>query len=915
MNRKINLLNFENSKKKRQSRCTSKLARLSSSIMFFILISTMIQISNSTNQSIYSKEMQNRHKHTYMRKLNDNKGKPDSLGLKTNYPYKVTEEMLGPEMLTKSDVVDNEMKQAVLQEEVLAEKDRLREIRDKKLADGSSIRYRDWEQPLKNEGEKCNLLLMKAFKLQGRLWSRPKEEMKICPAVKSNCCTYMDELVILKLWNEYSKPHIKDVMNKLVYNYKKILLLHYRISNISIKEIDFHMYKSQSVQYERTICERRDEVAHLDFNGNVKENKKALEFYYKDDNTEDKKFNILDQVVEGSIAKEVKKNTKEDLKKKHAKKKGKKRKLQIEDRLLEEINDYHNWSKESLDDLQKTFNQSKENIKNLRDHVIREKQILQKKQNQKISIDSNDKFEKENKESRNLSLQKKNPETQAQSKNPGVNPMDIMMSGLAKSLQQIEGDKAIKEIIEATEQKKQAFADATMFKSGGRHVDQDLDKARKSVDHERNQTKRSLVLNGFETQGINNINWLKSQFQKSLLEPVKRIHKVFEGKKNRLLKIKSKLQVKLAELNTKLGGLGLNKNKYKEIMKKFPKMSDFNIWVYHQIREGKKNIEDMPEFIVYKEEKVHSFLNKTKKTLEDMLEQETKFLSKQKNVPIDNDFLYKFMKTLNKKDIPKIDLPFYPKRDRVLPKLPNVPLSKIYCFSYPVTFPRKFLIFNPTKFEFCYKSVLKLRKFDAQVFSGYLYSARNAIQQLVSLKKNVYCDVCEQSKQQYFDMENEMIYYKIGFCSSLISDFKEYIKWKNIIFIEYLGEIFNYIQCFETKASTHVFPFKTYVDQQKREIYFVRRCLQYATTPSGFKYCHFICKQFNYMTFDNFFIGNADFLQNIFALLTSFLRKMKIALPKKYYNEIEKGHGQFETTKTIYDPYYAAHMRDPAYDQ
>ena len=137
---------------------------------------------------------------------------------KQKYPYKVTEDIhKGLEM------VDPDLKTAVQQAEKSVEEDR-----DKKEIEGGSDddgrvndnegydefgkKYpRDWSQPLKHEGNKCNLLLMKMFKLEGRLWSRKKDSLKICPGVAENCCTYMDELVILKLWDEYSKPHIVEL--------------------------------------------------------------------------------------------------------------------------------------------------------------------------------------------------------------------------------------------------------------------------------------------------------------------------------------------------------------------------------------------------------------------------------------------------------------------------------------------------------------------------------------------------------------------------------------------------------------------------------------------------------------------------------------------------------------------------------
>ena len=816
---------------------------------------------------------------------------------KQNYPYKVTQKM--EEDLAN---VDGDLKMAVQQAEKEVEEDRdKKELENGTDDDGETKRpgynefgvkiKRDWNQPLKHEGNKCNLLLMKMFKLEGRLWSRKKDSLKICPGVAENCCTYMDELVILKLWNEYSKPHIVEYVNKIVYNYSKILGLHYRIANISIKEVDFHTYKSRTVEYERTICERRDDVAYLDFNQGVKNNIDALDIYLKKDDTQAKNWDVLDKVIEGSIAKEVKK----DMKKGEKGKKGKKGKR---NRLLEEVKDYHVWRGRILTELRDTFKSSREEAEGL-----------------KKMIEEHPESKKEETKSTKLVLDtasKKDRKLESENTTSMNAPMQILMSGLKNSLDRIKENPEIKKIIEKTEKMKQRIEDESMFKVKSNNVEKNLEMARKNVIKSQHEHMSNLKLTKKETIGIRNINWLKRKFQRALTQPVQQIHKIFVAKRRKLRAINDKVAIRLAEMHNVLEQKGLQRRDYERILKKFPKMSDFNLWVYEQIRNGKKNIENMPEFIVYKEDKLNKFFDKTKKTLEDMLMMEKKFLSKQKNVPVDNDFLFKFMKTLNKKDIPDVQLPFYPKRDRALPSLPKVPIHKISCFSYPVSFPRKFLIFNPVKFEFCYKSLLKLRKFDAQNFSTYLASVRGSVFSLVYLKKNIYCDLCNQPLQQYFDMENEMIYYEMGFCKTLITEFAEYVKWKNIIFIEYLNQIFNYIKCFETNANHTVFPFKTYVAHQQREIYFIRRCLQNLNGPEYFKYCHFICKQFSYTGFDSFFIGNIDFLRNIFVLLVSFLRKMKVSIPRNFHKEIVRGHGQFKMSTVMNDHEYAKYMSDPA---
>ena len=57
-------------------------------------------------------------------------------------------------------------------------------------------------------------------------------------------------------------------------------------------------------------------------------------------------------------------------------------------------------------------------------------------------------------------------------------------------------------------------------------------------------------------------------------------------------------------------------------------------------------------------------------------------------------------------------------------------------------------------------------------------------------------------------------------------------------------------------------------------------------------------------------VSNKEFLVNIFTHMVSFLRKMKFDLPREYYKEVQKGHGQFKKSKSRADYEYAMEMSD-----
>ena len=58
---------------------------------------------------------------------------------------------------------------------------------------------------LTSERYPCDTKLLNTFKLRGLKYSA-RSPMNICPMVHDKCCTVMDELAVLRLWNQHAKP-------------------------------------------------------------------------------------------------------------------------------------------------------------------------------------------------------------------------------------------------------------------------------------------------------------------------------------------------------------------------------------------------------------------------------------------------------------------------------------------------------------------------------------------------------------------------------------------------------------------------------------------------------------------------------------------------------------------------------------
>lgn len=56
--------------------------------------------------------------------------------------------------------------------------------------------------------------------------------------------------------------------------------------------------------------------------------------------------------------------------------------------------------------------------------------------------------------------------------------------------------------------------------------------------------------------------------------------------------------------------------------------------------------------------------------------------------------------------------------------------------------------------------------------------------------------MCNLNKQKQIDPSSKMITFSTDFCKALIFEFKDYIKFMNVILIDYLDMILQYIRCF-----------------------------------------------------------------------------------------------------------------------
>ena len=210
--------------------------------------------------------------------------------------------------------------------------------------------------------------------------------------------------------------------------------------------------------------------------------------------------------------------------------------------------------------------------------------------------------------------------------------------------------------------------------------------------------------------------------------------------------------------------------------------------------------------------------------------------------------------------------PFYFKEE--------LPERKIQC-SYTTKIVNKKVTFvNKAKKKFCKKIRKKMHEFPITDFRDYLPMIRVEMIRLLSMKKTFYCSLCDMDKQKRIDPYNKIITFDTNFCRRIIVEFKDYLKFTNVLLIEYLDMLLQYVRCFQTPADEARFPYSSFLQVYQKNFEVIQKCFDNIDTPEYMQHCIFLCQQYSYTTYSPFFDGSVDLISRINTTLISFFRKV-----------------------------------------
>lgn len=220
-------------------------------------------------------------------------------------------------------------------------------------------------------------------------------------------------------------------------------------------------------------------------------------------------------------------------------------------------------------------------------------------------------------------------------------------------------------------------------------------------------------------------------------------------------------------------------------------------------------------------------------------------------------------------------------------------INSIRCQNRRSSFIKDYIIINEEKVEFCFGLYRRFLNFDIEMFEGYLPKIKEIISHLGEHKRSFYCSICDAHQQAHYSQTDQLVYYSDSYCRDTLTQYRDYFMFMNIIYVDYVDSILQYIQCFESDGLVFEFPFQNFLVKMKQRFPFWKTCLDSLESEYFINSCWSICNKLSINSRSSLIEGNLDFFERATATIFSFLRKVKIE--QALFNNTR----DFETTYAV----------------
>ena len=227
-------------------------------------------------------------------------------------------------------------------------------------------------------------------------------------------------------------------------------------------------------------------------------------------------------------------------------------------------------------------------------------------------------------------------------------------------------------------------------------------------------------------------------------------------------------------------------------------------------------------------------------------------------------------------------------------------IQKTECYFHQTSFTKEFIVVNIPKVKYCYGIYRNFLDFDINLFRSSMSSIKGQMTQVLESKKMFYCSLCDPRSHRFFDHKNKVVVYNYEYCRRMLIEHADYIRFFNIIFVEFTNQLLQYVQCFESDANVFSFPFQNIMAKYLERIPFWKKCLRNAQGKGFMIACWSICNKISIQRISPLWDGDVKALERAMIAILSFLRKFDILTSQQRLQFGDSTQANF-TAESVYN--------------
>ena len=383
-------------------------------------------------------------------------------------------------------------------------------------------------------------------------------------------------------------------------------------------------------------------------------------------------------------------------------------------------------------------------------------------------------------------------------------------------------------------------------------------------------------------QALRNAGWLKARLKKSVRRAFRRF-RAFVGEHSKEVR---GLARKLANEYSRNMARKYTRNlaKFlKDASKDSARLEQAGAEEARQFsQQARMYIRDIPTELAGRAKEFKAFLGRARRHLNLAGDLKRQIIAVRNKINLaKKNLMSKALAKLINKKYPSMATLRLPDIRRELPEFDPIKRGQVVCTSKSSKLFRNIVLVNSVKYRYCF-NVYQNIKMIADMDLEYLASGiKEQASKILSLKKTLYCAVCDASAHRFFDSEKNVVMISEDFCKDLMHSFMDYINFNNVIFIEYADQLLQYLTCLNSLPTERGFPLRNRLDYHKRNIVFFRRCFDNLEADDMMRYCHFICSTFNFDGFSKLIDGDLSNLYLLYLEILDFARNNGIPFTTK----------------------------------